>query len=370
MRLLIMVLLCASAIAQPKQVELEQDLVLGGMDAPDIALFSATAKLAVAPDGTMYVLDSGNFRISVFDATGEFQFKFGSKGKGPGEYLEPVAIAMDHEQQIWLFDTGQHKLTIFDAKGNYVSDQRFSTSIHGIYTPTVLNNGHVALTAFRIGEGFQMGYAMMILDTKSEKVAEFNAYSLPPIEWDKMEQPGFWRGFMQKQFVAIAEEMPLVAGMGDRLLVMEKNAYAGQLVDGTGKVIKSFEGSFKPRALSDEAKYALCEPIWQDLAANPALSRGLTTQAFNQALDQYELQVVPPLAAVTSIGSHFVVLQSYDHQSRTGKLDFLDGDGKLVGQADYQGTHQFLTGSNDMLYSVGYNEDEDVVITRFKVSGL
>ena len=359
------------AFASPKSVTLTEDLVLGGFDAPDIALFSATAKLAVANNGTMYVLDSGNFRISTFDASGAFLFQFGRQGKGPGEFIEPVAIGIDPEQNLWVFDTGQHKYIVYNPKGEYQREQRFPNNVHGVFTPAIFPNGNYAITAYRINESFQISYELAIQNTKAEDIAAFRGYAVPKIEWEKMEQPSFWRGFLKDQFVAIASEMPLSARVGDRLLVLEKQKYEAEIVDANGKVIKNLTGDYKPRALSDEAKYALCEPIWQDLAANPALSRGLTTKAFVEALDDMdELLVTPPIAAVTSTGDHFVVLTSYDPISRTGTLDFRDAEGKLVGRGDYEGTHQFLTGIKGFLYSVGYNADEDVVVTRYKIEGL
>lgn len=369
--LLLLLLFSALSFAAPKSVTLTEDLVIGGSDAPDIALFSATAKLAVAANGTLYVLDSGNFRISTFNDSGTFLFQFGRQGKGPGEFIEPVAIGIDPDQNLWVFDTGQHKYIVYNAKGDYQREQRFPTNVHGVFTPAIFPNGHYAITAYRINEAFQITYELAIQNNKAEDVASFRAYAVPKIEWEQMEQPGFWRNFLKDQFVAIASEMPLSARVGDRLLILEKQKYEAEIVDANGKLLTRFEGDYKPRALSDEAKYALCEPIWQDLAANPALSPGLTTKAFTEALNEMdELQVTPPVAAVTSMGDLFVVLTSYDPLSRTGTLDFRDAEGTLVGRGDYKGTHQFLTGIKGFLYSVGYNADEDVVITRYKVEGL
>jgi hypothetical protein len=355
----------------PKTVKLVPEMTLGGMDAPDIALFSATAKLAVAPDGSLYVLDSGHFRISVFNPSGEFQFQFGREGKGPGEFVEPVAIALDDQQQVFIFDTGLHRYTVFDAKGKYVREKRFPNNIHGVFTPSVFSSGSYAMTVYRIKQPFQLVYQLALQDKEAQDITSFHDYLVPPVDWGKSEQPGFWSGYLKDQFIAMGSEMPLSARAGERLLVMEKNAYEGQIVNAKGEVVQTFKGEHKPRAMSDEAKYALCEPIWQDLAANPALSRGLTTRAFNDALnDLDEFQVVPPVAAVAGVGENFAVLTSYDPLSRTGQLDFWSPDGKLLANADYKGTHQFLTGINGYLFSLGYNEDEDIVITRFKVEGL
>lgn len=51
--------------------------------------------LAVTCDdaGRIYVLDAGQYRVQVFAADGSFLFAFGQKGKGPGEFYDPLLIA-------------------------------------------------------------------------------------------------------------------------------------------------------------------------------------------------------------------------------------------------------------------------------------
>lgn len=56
--------------------------------------FRNPSSIAVTPE-EIYVLDSGNKRIQVFDFNGKFLRKFGSRGNGKGEFIEPSAIAIN-----------------------------------------------------------------------------------------------------------------------------------------------------------------------------------------------------------------------------------------------------------------------------------
>ncbi|MCK4471945.1 MAG: 6-bladed beta-propeller, partial [Anaerolineae bacterium] len=53
--------------------------------------------IAVDQDGNVYVADSGNNRIQVFDSSGKFLTQWGGEGDGPGQFKEPWGIAVDAE---------------------------------------------------------------------------------------------------------------------------------------------------------------------------------------------------------------------------------------------------------------------------------
>ena len=49
--------------------------------------------LAVAPDGNLYVADTGRNRILVYSPSGALVRQFGHQGTGLGEFTQPMAIA-------------------------------------------------------------------------------------------------------------------------------------------------------------------------------------------------------------------------------------------------------------------------------------
>lgn len=46
--------------------------------------------IAVASDGMVFVADAGNHRVQAFDAAGKFRWAFGSRGEEPGEFRRPM----------------------------------------------------------------------------------------------------------------------------------------------------------------------------------------------------------------------------------------------------------------------------------------
>ena len=60
--------------------------------------------LAFANDGSFFVLDVGNRRVQHFDAHRQFLDEWGSFGDGPGQFSDPVGIAVAGDGTVWVID--------------------------------------------------------------------------------------------------------------------------------------------------------------------------------------------------------------------------------------------------------------------------
>lgn len=78
--------------------------------------FSKPTGLAVDPDGKLYVCDTMNDRIEVFDADGNFVETYGKNGDGPGYFGRPKGIALDSDGHIWVADGMQDRVQVFNKQ--------------------------------------------------------------------------------------------------------------------------------------------------------------------------------------------------------------------------------------------------------------
>ena len=73
--------------------------------------------VALAPDGTLWVTDGGNFRVEGFTAEGEFLRTWGRPGLQFGDFSRPKGIATDREGNVLAVDAGFGNFQIFDPEG-------------------------------------------------------------------------------------------------------------------------------------------------------------------------------------------------------------------------------------------------------------
>lgn len=76
--------------------------------------------VTVGPDGRVYVVDSGNNRVQVFDQDGQFLRAWGTAGSEAGQFNEPWGIAAD-ENHVYVADTWNHRIQKFTLDGDYVA---------------------------------------------------------------------------------------------------------------------------------------------------------------------------------------------------------------------------------------------------------
>jgi sugar lactone lactonase YvrE len=83
--------------------------------------FSKPTYLAVDGDGNLFVSDTWNNRIQVFDADGNFIRTFGKAGDGPGYFARPKGIAIDCDGHVWVADAVQDRLQVFTPDGHLLA---------------------------------------------------------------------------------------------------------------------------------------------------------------------------------------------------------------------------------------------------------
>lgn len=79
--------------------------------------FNLPRDVTVAPDGSLYVMDGGNFRVLHLSENGEQLGTFGSIGRQGGQFSRPKELALDKEGNIYVADTAFGNVQIFNPEG-------------------------------------------------------------------------------------------------------------------------------------------------------------------------------------------------------------------------------------------------------------
>lgn len=86
------------------------------------AAFYGPRDVAVGPDGRVYVSDTGNKRVQVFEPDGAFVADWGGGGSGPGQLDEPVGLAFGPDGRIYVTDSWNFRVQVLEADGTYVRE--------------------------------------------------------------------------------------------------------------------------------------------------------------------------------------------------------------------------------------------------------
>lgn len=79
--------------------------------------FNLPLQAAVAKDGTIYVVDSGNFRVKAFGPDGQYKIAWGQVGKQFGNFSRPKGVGVDAEGNVYVADAAFGNVQIFNDKG-------------------------------------------------------------------------------------------------------------------------------------------------------------------------------------------------------------------------------------------------------------
>lgn len=79
--------------------------------------FNLPRDTVIAPDGSLYVVDGGNFRVQKFSPDGKFISKFGAIGRQSGQFSRPKEAAVDKDGNIYVIDAAFGNFQIFNPEG-------------------------------------------------------------------------------------------------------------------------------------------------------------------------------------------------------------------------------------------------------------
>jgi 6-phosphogluconolactonase (cycloisomerase 2 family) len=79
--------------------------------------FNFPIAVAVAPDGSLAVTDTGSCSVEVFSPDGKFVRRIGRQGTRPGEFVRPKGVAYDKEGHLWVVDAAFNNFQIFTPEG-------------------------------------------------------------------------------------------------------------------------------------------------------------------------------------------------------------------------------------------------------------
>ncbi|MFX0138868.1 MAG: SUMF1/EgtB/PvdO family nonheme iron enzyme [Candidatus Hodarchaeota archaeon] len=112
-----------------KELIIEKEMTIGDQENDNNYLLVNPIDLALDENENIYICDSDNHCIKVFDANGKYIRTIGRKGQGPGEFLYPLRIEIGPLQELYVLDVINQRVTILDLEGKYLSTIKLDLAV-------------------------------------------------------------------------------------------------------------------------------------------------------------------------------------------------------------------------------------------------
>ena len=98
---------------------LDEELSIGEAEGREEYMFLEVQSITTDDEGRIYVLDSEENNVKIYDKKGKFVNKFGRKGQGPGEFSRPIKVIVTNQDEILVQNMYSNPFNFFSLEGKY-----------------------------------------------------------------------------------------------------------------------------------------------------------------------------------------------------------------------------------------------------------
>lgn len=123
----------ATPLHPNKTVLFEEELAIASEDEQGNIILFQPGRYAVDQDGNIYISESADAIIKVFDPDGNYIRMIGSKGQGPGEFQTIGDMAFLPDGRLIVMDWRSRRTSIFSPEGNFLHSFQWKNSHFRLY---------------------------------------------------------------------------------------------------------------------------------------------------------------------------------------------------------------------------------------------
>ena len=230
-------------------LELEVDLTIGGEDVDENYMFRRVSDIEVDVGGNIYVLDSRECRIQIYDKDGKYLKTIGRKGEGPGEFQRAGRMNLSAKDKLYVDE--YKKIIIFDKDRTF--EKNVNTDFH-LSSYLVTKEGNFLGWSFiRTEKGNTLD--VILIDSDGKKIDTIASFPDPSVVLTKAVSGG--------GAISVGGRPPYSPGLffcplSDELGIYGYSAeYKLGLVNSSGEIVHIIEKDEKrqPTSRKEENEY-------------------------------------------------------------------------------------------------------------------
>jgi len=219
----------------PKKLILTQELSIGEKETEDY-MFSEIFSFDVDDDGNIYVLDTKEACIKVFDRDGKHIRVIGRKGQGPGEIQMASQMHITAANEILLYDTANRRISFFSFEGECLKEIPAGKYMFARTIPD--SKGNIIAQSLIFGE------------KPVYEIIKFDSYLNPILTLKTLPAEGFESNIIQMvRPVFNVRVMP-----DDHIAMGSSSEYEIHIVNPEGKTVRKIIKDYTPVKITDEEK--------------------------------------------------------------------------------------------------------------------
>ena len=313
-------------------LEFEEELLIPESDGKNY-IFVKLSSLVLDENNNIYVLDSTEAKIIVFNEHGNFLQSFGRKGAGPGEFDVPGYLNIFRRDEITVKDGGNRRITFYSLGGEYKRSLSTASFASGDMKIDSKGNIFCIVTVFVDG---QRRNELQKFDSNLNYIKTFDYVDAP----------------MEKELAFFSASPCFAILKGDFVAYGNSNKdYEIKIYDNEGTLVKRIEREDSPdRIPQEEIRYA--------------------TNGVSKNLAIYIPKYYPPYYNIFADSEgRIITYRRYKLIEKVIYFDIFSSDGKFLTttnlRADFDAYRCLWR--NDMLYTMGSDGDGLPVVRIFKI---
>ncbi len=353
-----------SVVKNPKEsmntdaISLEEDLTLGEKEGNEEHIFYRAQDVEADREGNIYVLDSGDKHIKVFDKNGQLRHVFGREGQGPGELSNPVDIYVDEKDLIYISDVDTNRLSVFNNQGEFVHTKSFDEYSLGRIIG-VDGNGDITLIMNTVSKEsnenfFVFDFLANQYSSQSDFIRNLYSSSIPVMQHYRKE------GKMLALSIPFQKELCCSMDSLGNVYMGETNDYEIHVYSPEGILIRRIR-----------KEYDKIKVLSQDVAdyVNGEFQEDENERKFWAGTVKNELkspEYKPVFEQLFCVKDKLLVKRSEEGNSERSFFDIFSSEGRYLGSSLLDVSPK--TWKNNSLYTIEKDKEGYQFVKRYKVT--